>query len=61
MLLKYDFKWEIQPIDENNQIIFSPKIRVTFLILKNHIGDLLPLVVRLYWSDENAKNLTLGF
>ena len=61
MLLKYDFKWEIQPIDENNQIIFSPKIRATFLILKNHIGDLLPLVVRLYWSDENAKNLTLGF
>ena len=61
MLLKYDFKWEIQPIDENNQIIFSPKIGATFLILKNHIGDLLPLVVRLYWSDENAKNLTLGF
>ena len=41
---------------ENNQTIFSPKFRAIFFYFQKRALDHLPLVVRLYWSDENTKN-----
>ena len=43
-------------LDESNQNILFPKIRVPFFyFLKKGRGDVPPLVARLYWSDDNTK------